>query len=380
MKLRSSDYRATALFAGALAVGSFAIACPAGAAENIKNGQDKVKLVIGGHVAKAVLFAGDGKASRTLIVDNAAATTRFNFSADAPVNDDFSFGSQFEAETPANNASVVTIHEGNGDTNRTRNTFTGRKAEVMMTDKRFGKIWLGLGSVSTDEIVEADLSGTAVSGNYADSATIGTAFVFYNPQTRTWDGPAVGDVVVSLNGNNDDRIRYDTPTYGGFFASAAFVSGGAADAALRYAGKAGPFEFAAAIGYYNLSGINTTVDNQVVGSASVLHESGLNLSFSAGRREHKDAARDDGKSLYGKIGYIAKLFGVGPTAFGIDYGVYDDYGQNNDEAKQYSIGVVQHFEEIGSQIYLLGKAYELDRTDASFDDIRLVMAGARVVF
>ena len=129
-----------------------------------------------------------------------------------------------------------------------------------------------------------------------------------------------------------------------------------------------------------MNGINATADNRVSGSASVLHESGINLTIAGGRQQHKNAARSDGKSLYGKVGYIAKLFGVGPTAFGFDYGVYDDYGQNGDEAKQYSLGVVQHFEDIGSQIYVLGKTYELDRTNTSYDDIRLLMVGARIAF
>lgn len=365
--------------AGALAVSSLAISGPAAA--EIKNGQEKVKLTIGGHVNKAVLFADDGKTSRTLIVDNGAATTRINFLAEATVTEDFSFGAQLEFEASSNHSGIVTLHEGNGDSNRANTTHTERKAEVMMTHKRFGRIWLGQGSTATDEIVESDLSGTAVSGNYADSSVIGSAFVFYNTRTRSYtNSPAVGDVINSLNGSMDDRIRYDTPTIAGFFASGSFTSGGPGEAALRYSDKLGPFELAAALGYANLSGINTTVEDRIVGSASILHESGLNASVSAGKQQHKAATRDDGKSIYGKIGYIAKVFGVGPTAFGIDYGVYNNYGQNNDEAKTYSIGVVQHFDDVGSQVYLLGKAYELDRTGASFDDIRLLMVGARVAF
>jgi hypothetical protein len=371
------------LLVGALAAWSVVVASPASAQlanSSRESGRDKVKLTISGHVNKAVLWADDGRTSRTLIVDNTAATTRLNFSAEAPVTADFAFGSQFEVEYPGNSASVVTLHEGNGDSNRASNTFVERKLEVMATHKRFGKVWLGQGSTATDEIVESDLSGTAVSGNYADSSLIGSALVFFNDRTKAWDGPAVGDVVVSLNGGMDDRIRYDTPTYGGFFASAAFVSGGQADAALRYGGKIGPFELAAALGYSNLNGINATVDDRVVGSAAILHESGLNAAFSAGRQQHKAAGRDDGTTYYGKIGYIAKVFGVGPTAFAVDYGVYDDYGQNGNEATQYSLGVVQHFDDIGSQIYLLAKSYELDRTGTDYDNIWVVMTGARVAF
>ena len=355
-------------------------ASPVQAADNLSTGQPKVKLNIYGQVNKAMLFVGDGKTSRSMIVDNAAGSTRLGFIADAPVNADFSFGAQFENEFSSNNSGVVTL-QGNGDNNRANTGFTERVAEVTMTHKRFGKVSLGQGSVSTDGIVESDLSGTPISGNYADSATVGTAILFYNSTTRTTSGsPTVGDVVNSLNGNLDDRIRYDTPTYAGFTASAAFVSGGAADAALRYAGKFGDFELAAALGYYNSSSLSSTAQDRVVGSASVLHASGLNASFAAGTQNHKGANRDDGTSLYGKIGYIAKVFGVGPTNFGVDYGVYDDYGQNGDEAKTYSVGVVQQFDDIGSQVYILGKIYELDRTGASYDDVKLVMTGVRVAF
>jgi len=376
MKIRSTKLCTTL----ALAAFGVAAAGPAPAADNLTNGQSKVKLVLSGHVSKALMFADDGKSSRALIVDNGAATTRMNFLADAPVTADFSFGAQLEFEYSSNNSGIVTLHEGNGDNNRANTTPTERKAEVTMTHKRFGKLWLGQGSTATDEIVESDLSGTAVSGNYADASVFGSAFVFYNTRTRAFDGPAVGDVVVSLNGGLDDRIRYDTPTYGGFYASGAFVSGGQADAALRYSGKIGQFELAAALGYSNLSGINATVQDQVVGSVAVLHESGLNAAFSAGQRSFKATNRSDGTTYYGKVGYIAKLFGVGPTAFGVDYGVYEDYGQNNDEAKTYSIGVVQHFDDVGSQLFMMGKAYELDRTGASYDDIRLVLVGGRVAF
>lgn len=374
--LRSSKFHA----AWALAAFCFTAALPAAAQISRETGRDKVKLTISGHVNRAVMFADDGNTSRTLIVDNSAATTRFNLSAEAEVTSDFSLGAQIETEIPSNSAGTVTL-QGNGDNAQNFNRFVERKMEVMATHKRFGRVWLGQGSTATDEIVESDLSGTTMSGNYADAGVIGSALIFYNTRTKTTaNGPVVGDVVVSLNGGMDDRIRYDTPTYGGFFASASFVSGGQADAALRYGDKIGPFEIAAALGYSNLSGINTTVDDQVVGSVAVLHESGLNAAFSAGTRNHKATNRSDGSSYYGKVGYIAKLFGIGPTAAAVDYGVYDDYGQNGDEAKQYSFAIVQHFEDIGSQVYIMGKAFELDRTGETFDDVKLLLVGGRVQF
>lgn len=370
----------TALAGGFAALAAVLVAAPVSAADNFSTGQPKVKLVLSGQVNKALLFADDGNTSRKMIVDNPAASTRINFAAEAPVTADFSFGAQHEAEIPTNNASVVTL-QGNGDYNQASRSFVARKSEVMATHKRFGKLSLGMGSTATDGVIEADLSNTAVSGNYADSALVGAAILFYNSRTKTTSGsPAVGDVFNTLNGGNEDRVRYDTPTFAGFTGSVAGVSGGASDAALAYSGKIGAFELAATVGYYNSNGISTTVDHRLSGSASVLHSSGLSLTVAGGKQEFKAASRDNGTSLYGKLGYTAKIFGVGPTNFGIDYGVYDDYGQNGDEAKTYSIGAVQQFESIGSQVYILGKVYELDRTATSYDDIKLVMTGIRVAF
>lgn len=343
--------------------------------------QKGMEVRIGGHVNKAVLWASDGDTSRTMIVDNSTESTRFNLTAEGHVTKDLGFGATLEVEMTSNAASGMTL-QGNGDFNQPSTTFVERKAEVFIEHHHYGTLFLGQGSSATDEIVESDLSGTQVSGNNAKASEIGGAVLFFNKSARTTDGsPTPADTIVSLNGLDlQDRIRYNTPTIAGFQAAASFVSGGAADVALRYGDKLGPFEVAAAIGYFNQSSTSTTIEDGVAGSASVLHESGLNLTVAGGRRSLKDRSRSDPDYLYGKVGYVAKIFNLGTTNVGIDYGVYDDFARNRDEAKLYSIGVVQHFKDIGSAVYFLAKSYTLDRSGTNFDDIWVVMTGAKVSF
>ncbi len=71
---------------------------------------------------------------------------------------------------------------------------------------------------------------------------------------------------------------------------------------------------------------------------------------------------------------------MGSTAFAIDYGDYNEVAQNNDDATSWGLMAVQNFSDWGTDIYALFRNYELSRTSASYDDIDVFMAGARVKF
>lgn len=366
----------------AFVAAAFGSANPANAQSNVSTGQPKVKVAISGFINKAMLYADDGKTSRTLVIDNPASlSTRFNVTANAPVTADVSFGGQIEMEYASNNGAVVTL-QGNGDFNQNQTTWAERKGEVWIVSKRFGKVSLGQGSQATDAIIEYDLSGTAISGNYADAALIGNSMLFTNSATGGTTAVSVATVMDSVNGGNVDRIRYETPAFAGFTLATAFVSGGAYDVALLYSGKVGSFDIAAGAGYYNLNSISTTNDYRASGSLSVLHASGINATVAGGKIAWKSGInQSDASFMYGKLGYIAKIFGTGPTSFGVDYAKYDDVGATGDEADQFSVGVVHSFADIGAELYALGKNYSLDRTGTvSYDDIRLVMTGLKIAF
>lgn len=88
------------------------------------------------------------------------------------------------------------------------------------------------------------------------------------------------------------------------------------------------------------------------------------------------SGRVDPNYIWGKIGYSTGLFDIGETHFGLSYGQYDDFGQNGDEATSLGFGIVQDLEPIGSNLWLLIRNHELDRTgNDSFDDIFIVSAG-----
>ncbi len=80
------------------------------------------------------------------------------------------------------------------------------------------------------------------------------------------------------------------------------------------------------------------------------------------------------------LGYIAKLTDLGTTRFGIDYGNANDVGQNGDDFTTFGIAVTQNIKDIAADLYVTIRNHDLDRTGKNFDDINVVLAGARVKF
>ncbi|MEK7245560.1 MAG: porin, partial [Pseudomonadota bacterium] len=97
----------TILKTSVAAAALMAVAAPAMA--TIENAQPKVTLRVYGQVNKAMLWGDDGNNARTMVVDNAASTTRWGFLATAPVNADFSFGANLEWEFSTNDSAQMAI-------------------------------------------------------------------------------------------------------------------------------------------------------------------------------------------------------------------------------------------------------------------------------
>ncbi|MDH3231374.1 MAG: hypothetical protein OEN55_16405 [Alphaproteobacteria bacterium] len=125
-----------------------------------------------------------------------------------------------------------------------------------------------------------------------------------------------------------------------------------------------------------------TFDTQVNGSASILHDSGFNLTAAAGQRTIDDPLvplREDPFFWYAKVGYILKRDN-GSTAFAIDFAQADDVEADGDEFTTVGAAVVQKYDSIGTEIYLGVRNHTLENTPFNPDDIIAVLAGARVKF
>jgi hypothetical protein len=279
-------------------------------------------------------------------------------------------------QNPSNKVNQNNKNNVDGD------SFDDRHIDAYVKSKKFGKLSVGKGDTASNGTSEVDLSGTSVVG-YSSVSDMAGGILFYDSNTNSLSKVDVGDVFSNFDGlSRDDRIRYDSPVFSGFMASASATSGDGGDLALRYNAKFDNFKFAAAVAWANPNneGSLKDVDSQYSGSASILHNSGLNLTLAGGQRDYDLTDRDDPTFFYAKLGYRKKLFSAGESRFSIDYTTSDDVAQNKDEADSYGFQFVQDFSKWGTEYYLGYRNYGLDHPDTDFNDIDAVMSGLRVKF
>lgn len=348
-----------------------------GADDSVLSGTSNVHLSLSGQVNRGVLFVDDGNQTEILHVDNDNSSTRFRLIGTADYNEEISIGSVIEVQFESNSTANIKI---DGSAPGGNNSFTERKLELYFDHNRFGRLWLGQGDTASNGTSEVDLSGTSVVA-YSGIADMAGGIEFQDAGVA---GPQINEVFSNFDGlSRDDRIRYDTPGFGGFKLSASHADSRKSDVALRFSGDIGAgLKLAAAVAY----SVNNDVDSQVAGSVSVLHDSGFNFTGAGGVQDIQAGATNptrDPVFWYAKAGYLWNG-GIGKTAFAIDYTqaeeIQDELAASNDEFTAYGAFVVQGIDKIGTELYLGVRNHELDRTGSNFDDILAVLAGARVKF
>jgi len=348
----------------AIAIGGV-FALPAAAADT---GALEVKL--SGQVNRAVMHVKDGIDSALFHVDNDNSSTRFRFTGTQSISPNAKAGVVFEVEYQSNPSNLVAFANQEGSP-----SLDERHLDVFY-QAHWGKVSLGQGDGAANGGVEVDLSGTTVA-HYAGTGEIGGAFAFRTAAGAA--GPTIGQTTSQQDFESRyDRVRYDTPAFGGFNVSGSFgikdTNREVSEVALRYGGKGSFGEIAAALGFSSQDAATPggQKDEVTGGSISWLHPAGYNVSFGTTSREIT-AARD-GKFNYLKLGYQ-----WGDHAVATDFAMADDQNAAGDEAKMIGVAYVYKAAK-WAELYALAKNHSLDRPGSTFEDIRIVMAGTRLKF
>ncbi|MBN9026923.1 MAG: porin [Rhizobiales bacterium] len=174
---------------------------------------DGTVVRLSGQVNMGYLGYDDGQQSYGNFVDNDNSSTRARIQLFSSPNFDWRFEAIFEVEYQPLASNVVSQLDDRPEWSFDQGDI--RKAEAAISNKSYGKLWLGQGSMASDGTAEVDKSGTTVIAYASVSDTAGGYF-FRAP------GGALSDVTVGDAFNDYDglsrkfRIRYDTPTFGGF--------------------------------------------------------------------------------------------------------------------------------------------------------------------
>ena len=359
---------------------------PRAPAKMVKSGKDKVSLSVSGQVNRMLLHASDGRDSRVFHADNDQSSTRVRFKGKAKLDDEWSAGATFEAELESNSSGSVTI-----DDNIEKDvSLKERKLELFFKSKRLGKLSLGQGNTASDGSVEEDLSGTGVITSAGFGGT-GYSLTFVNSDSATREAAenskgeafAVGDLFSNYDGlSRKDRVRYDTPGFGGVKFSTSFLGGkwtgdsvdsGAWDAALRYGREFDGVEVAAAVATWKK---DTDTEGRG-GSVSVLAPSGTSLSLSYSAQDEKG---QDSTFQYAKLGQIFDATSAGKTAVSIGYGRTEDQGGTGNEGTYYDLAAVQKIKNLGAELYAVWGVYKAEIVDQPTEDITIFGTGARIKF
>ncbi|WP_446010956.1 porin [Candidatus Electrothrix sp.] len=351
----------------------------------VNSGNDKVGLKLYGHINRAVMAVDDGNESKVFHVDNTNSESRFGINGEVAAYDFLTIGGTVEVEWQSNPSHKVSMQEES-----ISSELKERKMDVYFDSEKLGKLSVGRGDMVSNGSSEVDLSGTGVAGN-SGAADAGGGFAFYNTtpvvvgQGEEAKSITVGDVFDQMDGlSRKNRVRYDTPGFGGFSLGVSSGEKEMADAALTYSGKFGDgTKLEAAVAYSDPGeGKDYTL---ISGSASVLFGFGLNFTVAGGSRDLDDmpAGGDDPTFMYGKIGYKAKMFSVGSTACSFDYGVYSNIETQDteEEGTAYGVQLVQKLSEYNTEIFAAYRNFELeDNTSADYEPVSLALAGARIKF
>jgi len=366
-------------------------------ATTARKGNRKVSLEIYGQINEELIYWDDGVEDNIYQVTNDNSRTRFGFRGKAKIDSDWEAGYRIEIGIRTANSKRFTQDNDEGNGNPADVGHDLRDAFWYLKSKTYGAFSLGHQASATDAITESNLTQTKDFSKYSDVEDTGlglflrskvngglSARSYRNLLGDSGDQPGDGD-------RRQNAIKYETPTFAGFTASASWGEDDYWDLALRYAGEFGGFKLAAGIGYLQITdGPETKMEcasrggglgpdencKQVGGSISVIHEAtGLFVNFGAGVKKDDALSNtavflgqdpDNKETFWAVQAGIEKKFNtLGKTTV---FGEYYDYegGSINrtlsatDAVNPFGPGSTAAFWETGLQVYGVGIAQGLD--------------------
>jgi len=368
----------TSVAAAALvAIGAPAVVSQAEA--GINNG-NKNSLVMSGQIVRNLIYQDNGDSHQLFHADGVNTRSRVRWIVSGQMTESVGIGGLVEMNFPSSNAtgSLGTAGSNNGEVN-TDTAFAIRHSRIDFKHKAAGTLSIGQSSVAGDgATTQSFLPGAAI-GSSGGNPEIMRASTFFNDTTKAVS--AIGSSAIgNFDPSREDRIRYDTPSFGGLKLSVSHQDSGASVGA-NYSGKFGGVQVAAAAFYRNTAASSTTVDSTMGGSIAAKHDSGISAEFGYSKEDAPTGVLIEGKNWHAGVGYSANLTNLGSTGFVFAYGHTDDGVANGDTGKSWTVSVNQKVSSVGADIYAgYARASYDDSTANSYDDFSTIFAGTRLNF
>ena len=378
-------------------------------ATTARKGNRKVSLTVSGWVNEAVFAWDDGTERNVYVGTNTIEQSRFRFIGEAKIDKDWSAGYILEIGVqgaPSNQWNQNSDNSINLNPSNQNNALLIRKSNWYIKSQKLGQIAVGLNGTATYHLLDDadptltrnvdDAEGAAIYQSVFElrhnglpiAAPVGGAKLRWTDALRGFNNSTPGD------SGRRDVIRYDSPTFAGFVATAAWGEDDLWDVALTYKGDIGDFSVLARAGYGESTDPGVTIpsgaSSYVIGGttcnsstsstasqqdfkcswegagATVIHKpTGLFLFGGWGRQEveggnvltQSELFDRDSTVWFLQPGIEKKWFSLGKTNIFGEYR-HDDAGSNPGKTVSASIdfwqaGIIQEIEAASASLYLV---------------------------
>jgi hypothetical protein len=384
-------------------------------------GNSKVSLTISGYVAQELTMWDDGGERNTYLHGlGPTQATHVKFNGQAQIMPGWTAGYMMRIQNLQDNAFGRDAVTGESINQNSSNFSTGIRVQMSywyLQNKDLGKLSVGLqANAAKSAAMFTDQSGTQVFDNY--TFLDGFPQFFLRDKTTgalsgvTWGNlgfcysqalPLGGD----CNGIVMSAVRYDSPVFAGFSASASWGEDDVWEVAARYSGEMGGFKMLFGAGYSQMTDENTTgpsvskhKDTDVFQAGGYIQHlaTGLFVHAAYGQEDNNGTVllntkiAPDSDHWYVKAGIRQKWTALGATIVYGDYAEYNDQlgpgalkaGATSSTLQRYGAGIAQEIDAAAMVVYLKYQYLSADVTGAptlaNLEDADFVSAGALINF
>ena len=334
---------------------------------------DNGVLTLGGRLHRVIMQVDDGASTNGFFMDSDQGPTMLRADISSRVNSGWMLSGALEVGIQSNRPYQVSQDNPNPGTD-----ITVREADIELKSDEYGTLSFGRGFSAAWTVPEFDLSGTVPSALLA-TGNLAPGMRFVDRATNE-----LSDIRVSTHFADTerlllvDRLRYDSPSFGGGFQLSGTLAADARwDAALRFYPTNDNWTIRAAATYQHKP-FQDVDDRYEIGFSARHNETGLNLTTGLVSGEARDGR--DLSAYIIKAGWLTNLNSLGYTAFSADYSLGSDARLTGDEAESIGIFVQQKWDALGLDLYGGFRRYDVDRPDIGLKPMNVFTMGAMYTF
>ena len=383
-------------------------------ATTARKGNRKVSLTVSGWVGQQVTWWDDGGQSDVYVNDlGTTLASHVKFTGQAQILPGWTAGYVLHLEAVGSDSLTMNQFDpdGNSVLTGTNNGVGTLQSFWFVKSDQLGKVSVGKQSQASDNTaILVDGSGSLVPANWV-SFDVNAFFVRDGNSgaltNLTWGG-AGACVWGDCNGAPTNSVRYDSPSFGGFSASASWGEDDFWDVAARYAGEWADFKVAAAAAYSQTNSSSGNSGNVIqlpdtgyfqIGAYAEHVPTGLFAYGAYGHLNYFNNAyggAESSNTWYAKGGIRQRWNPLGHTVL---YGEYEraennlatdifdpslgTQTANGTEVRMWGVGAVQEIDAAAMSIWLKYRnldASASDISDFNSDHFQEVTFGALINF